>query len=496
MADIEASGRERMTTTPTLKRAKLRTAVPSFGSVEVDEDKGTIRNAAVMTIGPAQGHGFEIDRTSLQQLVDSANAIGGEVKMRYRHPTNPNEEDLGTDVGVLKNLRIVGDQVRGDIQLHSYAKSLPGIGNVWDYLIGKAKQAPSSFGLSAVIAYDIETVLEGKSARLFARISGVDAVDFVGRPAANPRGLLSKQPRKSQMSYESTFRPALEAMGLKSDASDEQAAAFFDALDPDKQSEIANADSEADAEPAQMSAKSDSEVAKLEIKRINTLKALAKTVPTIDDNDVAHMIAQGMDLNEGRKFLLSQLESRAQPVRSIRVGESNSTKGVVESCAMALLARAGVLSRDAKLDDRTRRLADQPATETGRALLSAVGVDTRNMNRGQLAKVMMSPRTALASGDLSRWASLSQTTSDFDNLMSTSASLALKTGYNEQPVTWPLWAKRGTFDDFTTQERVVLSNIGTPPEVREGAEYTNTNLGDGKESFTPKKYGSIIQLTY
>ena len=47
--------------TQTLHRAVLRANVSSFSAVNVDVENGIIKNASVMTIGPALGHGFELD---------------------------------------------------------------------------------------------------------------------------------------------------------------------------------------------------------------------------------------------------------------------------------------------------------------------------------------------------------------------------------------------------------------------------------------------------
>jgi hypothetical protein len=170
--------------------------------VQVDAEKGIIRNCAVMTIGPARGHGFDIDKTSLEQLVSLISAEPDGVLMRFKHPTPEalgdgsyiEPDSLGTDVGRLKNARIDGDSVRGDVYLGEWAKALPGQGDVWSYLISKAKNDPTGFGLSAVIAYDVEPIVStsGAVTQLVARIESCNAVDFVGKPAANPNGLLAE----------------------------------------------------------------------------------------------------------------------------------------------------------------------------------------------------------------------------------------------------------------------------------------------------------------
>ena len=185
--------------TMTASTVALRSAAAfSSSGVEVDEANGIIRNCAVMTVGPASGREWEIDRTTIEQLKALIDAQPEGVPMRFRHPeldgeTQTFSETLGTDVGRLKNARIVGDTLRGDVHLGEYAKVLPALGDVWTYLITKAKSDPSGMGLSAVIGFDLETLngSDGVPEKLVARIGACIAVDFVGKPAANPNGLLS-----------------------------------------------------------------------------------------------------------------------------------------------------------------------------------------------------------------------------------------------------------------------------------------------------------------
>lgn len=189
-----------LSATLTMLRADATFSLAS--DIQVDEKAGIIRNCAVMTVGPWRGRDCESDRTSLEQLKAIIDANPDGMSMRFTHPTmkvdNTDQtitfsETLGTDVGRLKNVRIVGESLRGDVYLGEYAKVLPGLGNVWDYLICKAKNDPAGIGLSAVIGFDVEPVgLDASQPeKLVARIEACIAVDFVGTPAANPNGLLS-----------------------------------------------------------------------------------------------------------------------------------------------------------------------------------------------------------------------------------------------------------------------------------------------------------------
>lgn len=184
---------------------EARRAESGSGSAPiVDKESGTIKGASIATIGPARGHGFNLDALSLQQIRDGIKAAGpGGVKSHWSHApietaTDENgdtvrrmKDSLGTLVGRVFNPRIVGRSLLGDVQLSAAASVLPGVGNARDYLLALAEDDPSACGLSTVFAYEVEPTFDsfGELTGLVARISRVDSVDFVDAPAANPHGL-------------------------------------------------------------------------------------------------------------------------------------------------------------------------------------------------------------------------------------------------------------------------------------------------------------------
>jgi hypothetical protein len=177
--------------------------------VSVDAKAGVIRNVAIATVGPAKGHGFDLDQTSIEQLATLANAMPDGVKVRFRHPAQERAQSpdgqpvdtladsTGTMVGRVKNVHVVGNQARGDVYLGGYAAMLPGLGNVRDYLLAHAVEDPAAIGMSAMFVFDVEPIVDryGGVTALVARIQSLEAVDFVDQPAANPAGLLSAPAR-------------------------------------------------------------------------------------------------------------------------------------------------------------------------------------------------------------------------------------------------------------------------------------------------------------
>jgi hypothetical protein len=487
--------------TATTQRATLRASVPSFAGVEVDEAAGVIRNASVMTIGPAIGHGFELDQTSLQQLVESIG--GGEVQVRFKHPKNIGDDSLGTDVGFLKNVRIDGAQVRGDIHLQEYAKALPGIGDAWTYLLSKAKNAPASFGLSAVIDYEVEPVQVDGTLRLMARICGTEAVDFVGRPAANPGGLLSvAQPEKSKMDFDPKYKPAMAQFGLPSDATDDQAAAFFAALPADKQAACAAAppppnpnpekpvdpvQNKPSTPPAQMSVATlaETDTVALEAKRVTSIRQLAATLPLIGEKQINDAIGADLDVAGARKAFLAHISANASAVPSISVGEDRRVASLAQAIPDALRIRAGVVVPNAH--EMAHRLASLTMLEQFRHYLTAHGVkEAAFFGQARLAELFTSRRQRAA---------LAQSTSDFDNILLDAANKTLRNAYVETPVAWNVWARKNTNPDFKAGNRLQLSEAGMPVERKEGGELKYNTLTDSKTAVTLTEYVNGIRLT-
>lgn len=493
--------------------ATLRAVVPSFGGgLEVDEDAGVIRNAAVMTIGEASGHGFDIDATTLEQVAGLINAAGSDgVKVRFKHPQdnlgNPTD-DTGTLIGRLRNARVVGDSVRGDLHLGRFAKTLPGYGDVWSYVLAVAKDDPAGSGLSAVIEYDPEPVIvDGSVQRLVARVSAVEAVDFVGRPAANPHGLLAaKKPTPkgaTLMEYDDKLIPHLKAKFGMGD--DEDGKEFFSKLSDEQKSELsalAEGDDPAEEEPKQAAANSAKPAAKgtalaakpgvdvvaLEAKRVSGIKALAKLYD-LDDSFVRLQVASEASVEDARKAALAEIAKAAKP-GNVTVGADRNVASLADGIRDGILQRAG--QRVEKPHERARQFAGLSLVETARVYLNAIGIDTTYMGRVEVAKLVFD-RGRLAS--LGK-ASLAFTTSDFSNILQDTIGKTLRTAYDEQPSTWAMWARRATAPDFKTISRTQLSEAPDLDLVKEHGEYTNGKMSDTKETYALEKFGKIISISW
>jgi hypothetical protein len=169
---------------------------------KVDREKGIIYNAAIVTVGPAKGHGVELDREFIEETARQGNALKNGLKMRYGHPTMSSTA-LGTFLGRAKNFRVddSGETpiARADLFLSTEAKDSPQ-GDLYSYVLGMAESEPDMFGLSIVFKpgkkyqlQDGEKIYEGfdDDFKTFVEMKQLTHVDFVDDPAANDSGLFS-----------------------------------------------------------------------------------------------------------------------------------------------------------------------------------------------------------------------------------------------------------------------------------------------------------------
>lgn len=315
----------------------LASSMGSQQAITVDRENGVIRNVSAMTIGPAAGHGFHIDEKTLSMMLDLAQQQPDGIPMRFTHPELDNtksKDGIELSVGRFINPRIEGESLRGDVQLRKYARSSPS-GNLWDYLLDMAEEAPQDAGLSAVAAFAYApSQLNGQEIRA-ARPRFFKAVDFVGTPAANRQGLLSTPNNYTgdrNTTMNKRLKQYLRSLGLKNDATDAQAQAFMTKLSG-KEKEAATAlsslavlpDDATDEQKTAAKAKEkevDTQLTAIGLDPKNPTKALA----TNDNNDPDREDSQSQN---GGTVTLSQAdidrarqEATAQAIASERQRQS------------------------------------------------------------------------------------------------------------------------------------------------------------------------------
>lgn len=151
----------------------------------------------VAMLGPAKGHGVELDETTLDQIVELGNAQKDGVKTRFNHPSMCTPA-LGTFVGHRENFRREGNYVKADFIASPAAKA--------EHLLHinqMAKHAPNMLGSSVVVSADHEYRTDERGHRLkdaegnelppVLRVEKLHAVDFVDDPASGD-GMFGAEP--------------------------------------------------------------------------------------------------------------------------------------------------------------------------------------------------------------------------------------------------------------------------------------------------------------
>jgi hypothetical protein len=176
---------------------------------KVDRESGVIHGVSVITEGEASGHGLHIDSTTLKQMLETASAYPGGLKVKVNHGTG-----LESIAGVLKNFILDGSNLRGDLHILKASEDR-------EKVLEMAETMPESFGVSVCFSNEPE-IIEGKK---FARCSEIYSADLVDSPAANPNGLFSSNTSKPNINNMS--KAFAKALSLPETATEDEIAAAF-----------------------------------------------------------------------------------------------------------------------------------------------------------------------------------------------------------------------------------------------------------------------------
>lgn len=459
----------------------------SNGHLRVDREAGAIFGVSVIasgkTLPSSGGNGpFEVDAITLQQVADAINASQVGIKSRITHPEADGTDDLPMRLGYIRNARVAGSRVIADMHFHdsgdSGAKRIMSI----------AEADPTSCGLSIVsntCAFD--SIQDGTGLAL--RISNLDAVDWVGSPAANPTGMLSANYRnlstKGFLMFTQAQAEHLKAIGLPEGADIDGIAAFVAGLDEEQKAAL-----EALAEVGTIGetpdpVTSEEEQAKLsERKRCREIHQIALSTGLGNGWAERHITA-GTAVAEFRRDALNSLKRAPEDMQTTRVtlgwepGDSIS-QAVTDAVALRLGAKLKVMNPQAQ------SLRHRPLVEMGRVWLNAAGVQgAYSLTAAQVAAKLMN----------SRGLALSQSTSDFPHLLADALGKTLRIAYQETPTTWTAWAGRRVAADFKDIKPTALHNFPNLRHKPEGDSVTFVSLADSSEVYQLKTYSIGTKLT-
>jgi len=172
----------------------------ALSETQVNKERGTMSSVALISIGPALGHGLYIDEKSLEMIEDELDGV--RLPAYITHHGAIFEDRLTREIGMFNNFRIEGDRLLGDFQ--AFESFMEDESKKFNRLFELAEKMPERFGLSIVFSANVAWATESGDVEteerpddaLFdypsIRVEEVSSADFVDTPAANDRGLFSK----------------------------------------------------------------------------------------------------------------------------------------------------------------------------------------------------------------------------------------------------------------------------------------------------------------
>lgn len=198
------------------------------------------------------------------------------------------------------------------------------------------------------------------------------------------------------------------------------------------------------------------------------------------------LIRSGQTLDAARAAVLSELAVRDAAAGGHRNARIETVQDEMQ-VRMAGIEQA-ILHRIAprtQLDDNGRQYRGMSLLEIGRDFLTAQGVQTRGLDRLELAGRILQYRAVGSLG-----------TTDFSSLFANVANNRLRNAYDENPGTYSLWARRApNAPDFKNLRVVQLSGAPDLLQTNEHGEFKYGKMTDGGETYAVLTYGRIVSLT-
>lgn len=205
-----------------------------------------------------------------------------------------------------------------------------------------------------------------------------------------------------------------------------------------------------------------------------------------------------MRIQVGNDLNLSTINDAVGDALALRFGCPAGALPVLDGS----LSRRGVHNGDGvmltrKANPRAATFKNLTLCEMVRHHLLALGVDHNaavSLGHNELASMALSPK-AFRDFVFRHGVALSQSTSDFSNLLADSMGKVLRSAYTMAPRTWMKWCGKRTTKDFKTIRSVQLSEAAIPVAMPEGDEYEFGYLSDGAETTALASYGKALKLT-
>jgi len=209
--------------------------------------------------------------------------------------------------------------------------------------------------------------------------------------------------------------------------------------------------------------------------RVSTIELACKPFTALSAEFRAELISSGSTVEAAGVKILNQLAELSQ--KDLTQGNVGITRDQADT--VRLQAENALLHRfqpDTFKLEAGREFHGMTLLEMAKDVIGRNGKSTRGMSKHTVVELAF------------------QGTTDFTNILANVANKTLRMGYNAEPQTFGVIAKRGTIVDFKPVNRTQIGDVNTLKQIGPQGEFTYTKVTDAKETYSLATFGTIFAV--
>jgi len=209
--------------------------------------------------------------------------------------------------------------------------------------------------------------------------------------------------------------------------------------------------------------------------RVSTIELACKPFAALSADFRAELISSGSTVEVAGAKILDKLAELSQ--KDPTQGNVGITRDQADT--VRLQAENALLHRfqpDTFKLEAGREFHGMTLLEMAKDVIGRNGKSTRGMSKHTVVELAF------------------QGTTDFTNILANVANKTLRMGYNAEPQTFGVIAKRGTIVDFKPVNRTQIGDVNTLKQIGPQGEFTYTKVTDAKETYSLATFGTIFAV--
>lgn len=412
-------------------------------------------------------------------VVEEILLMGGAVYPKKVPLTVEHERHAAAVIGSLTDIKIEGDRMTGKVVFSSSPDAEP-------YFTKTKEGHLDSFSVtysdreSVWIDEGQTGIVNGRSFTgplLVTKKWTLKSLGLVIYPADKQAKSRSEEqtPTKEKENMDPKLRAFLERSGLKKDATDVEAWAFFEKIEvkraEEPKIETKKEDPKIDIEVVR------TEAAKVERARVSGINAMVDRYGFPAD-EAKKLIDSGADMETARAALDAWMDKKKDI--DVPVGRFEVIKDEKEKF------------RSAAEDSMVLR-ASMPGVSIEKPAPGAQ--DLMGLSMVEVARHCLRIAGKAYNGSPMEMVGRAMTTSDFPYILANVANKSLMAGWETTPTTWQIWCGTGSVSNFLTHTQVNVSEFTDLDEVPEASEYKYGKRTETKEEYKIVTYGKMAAIS-